>query len=75
MRSLHSRMGVLETHADMAYSNTITLEIMDSQAWKGRQGKRKCVKGGKGKSGSPMQVDSDNGYMGDYNYNYNYDAY
>ena len=22
-----------------------------------------------------MQVDSDNGYMGDYNYNYNYDAY
>ena len=35
--SLPSRMGVLETYADVAYSNTVAVEVMDSQDVKRRQ--------------------------------------
>ena len=34
--SLSSRMGVLETYADVAYSNTVAVEVMDSQTVKRR---------------------------------------
>ena len=30
-------MGVLETYADVAYSNTVAVEVMDSQTVKRRQ--------------------------------------
>ena len=42
---------------------------------KGGKGKGKGAKGGKGKFGSSVQVNSDNGYVGEYYNGYNYDAH
>ena len=59
-------MGVLEAHPGLAYSYLCAVEVMDSPAGKRRQGKRKRRQ---------RQVDSDNGYMGDYNYDAYYPSY